>query len=196
MAVTRERFSQGMTYDEYKAQMTRNKEKFEENERTVQLAAADVEAIRKGPKTNVLVLTEDWCGDALANVPILGRLAKETGRFDLRVFLRDQNDDLMSQYMNGEYKSIPVFAFFDDSFREIGRWIERPASVTERRKKRRAEVFASDPRFGSPDSPVDQLPEAVRGDLMTALQAMRDEMRPFADAEVVREIRETVTKAR
>ena len=196
MAVTKERFSEGMTYDEYKAQMTRNKEKFEENERTVELAAGDVEAIRKGPKTNVLVLTEDWCGDALANVPILGRLAKETGRFDLRVFLRDQNDDLMSQYMNGEYKSIPVFAFFDESFREIGRWIERPASVTERRKKRRAEVFASDPRFGSPDSPVDQLPEAVRADLMAELQKMRDEMRPFADGEVIREIREIVTKAR
>jgi len=195
MAVTGERFAQGMTYDEYKAQMTRNQEKFEENERTVQLKPGDLEALKKGPKRNVLVLTEDWCGDALANVPILGRLAKETGRFDIRVFLRDQHEDLTSQYMNGEFKSIPVFAFFDDSFREIGRWIERPASVTERRKKRRAEVFASDPRFGSPDSPVDQLPETVRADLMAALQAMRDEMRPFADGEVVREIRELVTKA-
>ena len=195
MAVTGERFAQGMTYDEYKAQMSRNKEKFEENERTVQLPAAELEALKEGPKLNVLVLTEDWCGDALANVPILGRLAKETGRFDIRVFLRDQHEDLTSQYMNGEFKSIPVFAFFDDSFREIGRWIERPASVSERRKKRRAEVFASDPRFGSPDSPVDQLPETVRADLMAALQAMRDEMRPFADGEVVREIRELVTKA-
>jgi len=195
MAVTGERFAQGMTYDEYKAQMSRNKEKFEENERTVQLPAAELEALKEGPKLNVLVLTEDWCGDALANVPILGRLAKETGRFDIRVFLRDQHEDLTSQYMNGEFKSIPVFAFFDDSFREIGRWIERPASVSERRKKRRAEVFASDPRFGSPDSPVDQLPETVRADLMAALQAMRDEMRPFADEEVVREIRELVTKA-
>ena len=196
MAVTKERFAQGMTYDEYKAQMTRNKEKLEENERTVALPAAELDAIRKAPRTNVLVLTEDWCGDALANVPILGRLAKETGRFDVRVFLRDQNDDLMSQYMNGEFKSIPVFAFFDDSFREIGRWIERPASVTERRKERRGRIFASDPRFGSPDGPVDQLPEAVRADLMAALQKMRDELRPFADAEVIREIREIVTKPR
>ena len=195
MAVSKEQFSQGMTYDEYKAQMTRNKEKFEENERTVQLKPGDIDALKKGPKVNALVLTEDWCGDALANVPILGRLAKETGRFDIRVFLRDQHEDLTSQYMNGEFKSIPVFAFFDDTFRELGRWIERPASVTERRKKRRAEVFASDSRFGSPDSPVDQLPETVRADLMAALQAMRDEMRPFADGEVVREIRELVTKA-
>ena len=196
MAVTKERFAQGMTYDEYKAQMTRNQDKFEENERTAQLPAAELDAIRTAPRTNVLVLTEDWCGDALANVPVLGRLAKETGRFDVRVFLRDQNDDLMAQFMNGEYKSIPVFAFFDASFREVGRWIERPASVTERRKKRRAEVFASDPRFGSPDGAIDQLPEGVRADLMAALQKMRDEMRSFADAEVVREIREIVTKPR
>ena len=195
MAVTKERFAQGLTYDGYKAQMSRNKEKFEENERTVQLPAGELEAMKKGPKLKVLVLTEDWCGDALANVPIIGRLAKETGRFDVRVFLRDQNDDLMSQYMNGEYKSIPVVAFFDDSFREVGRWIERPATVTERRKKRRAEIFASDPRFGSPDGAIDQLPEAVRADLMAALQQMRDEMRSFADAEVIRELRGILAKA-
>ncbi len=195
MAVTRERFAEGMTYDQYKSQMTRNKEKFEENERTVQLPAAELEAIKKGPRLNVLVLTEDWCGDALANVPIIGRLAKETGRFDVRVFLRDQNDDLMAQYMNGEFKSIPVVAFFDESFREVGRWIERPAAVTERRKQRRAEIFAADPRFGSPDGPVDKLPEGVRADLLAALQQMRDEMRSFADAEVVRELREVIAKA-
>jgi len=195
MGVTKDRFDAGMTYDEYKAQMTRNREKFEENERTVQLPAAEIDAIKKGPKLKVLVLTEDWCGDALANVPIIGRLAKETGRFDVRVFLRDQNDDLMAHYMNGEFKSIPVVAFFDDSFREVGRWIERPATVTARRTKRRAEIFASDSRFGSPDGPIDQLPEAVRADLMAKLQQMRDEMRTFADAEVVRELREVVAKA-
>lgn len=195
MGVTKERFDSGMAYDEYKAQMTRNRERFEENERTVQLPAAEIEAIRKGPRLNVLVLTEDWCGDALANVPIVGRLAKETGRLNVRVFLRDQNDDLMAQYMNGEYKSIPVVVFFDDSFREVGRWIERPAAVTERRKERRAEIFASDPRFGSPDGAVDQLPDAVRADLMAELQKMRDEMRPFADAEVVRELREVIANA-
>lgn len=195
MGVTSERFEQGLTYDGYKAQMTRNKEKFEENERTVELLPDDLEAIKKGPKLNVVVLTEDWCGDALANVPIIGRLAKETGRFDVRVFLRDQNDDVMAQYLNGEFKSIPVVAFFDDAFREVGRWIERPATVTERRKKRRAEIFAADPRFGSPDGPADQLPEAVRADLMAALQKMRDEMRSFADAEVVRELRAVIAQA-
>lgn len=195
MAVTKERFAQGMTYDGYKAQMSKNAEQFEENERTVQLRKEDLDAFRRAKPLHVLVLTEDWCGDALANVPIVGRIAKETGAIDLRVFLRDQNDDLMAQYMNGEFKSIPVLAFFDDRFREVGRWIERPAAVTERRKTMRAEIFASDPRFGSPDGAVDQLPEQVRADLIQKLQAMRREMRSFADAEVVRELRAIAERA-
>ena len=66
----------------------------------------------------------------------------------------------MQGYLNkGQFKSIPVFVFFDDAFRELGHWIERPASVTEVRAKRRKEIFAAHPEFGSPDAPVDQLAE-------------------------------------
>ena len=36
--VTRERFEQGMTYEEYKAQMTRNRERLEGNEQNLQLS--------------------------------------------------------------------------------------------------------------------------------------------------------------
>jgi hypothetical protein len=141
----------------------------------------------------VLVLAEDWCGDVIANLPILGRIANEAGTLDLRVFLRDENDDLMSQYLNkGTYKSIPVFAFFDDDFREVGRFIERPDSVTELRAKRRAEIYASDPAFGSPDAPITGLPEDVRRRLQEAMASMREETKPFADREVVRELRAIV----
>jgi hypothetical protein len=85
-----------------------------------------------------------------------------------------------------------VFAFFDQGFRELGHWIERPASVTDLRARRRKEIFASDLAFGSPDSPVDQLPEDVRTRLQAELQKMRDETAPFANAEVQREVRELV----
>src|SRR5437868_3989042 len=62
--VTRERFEQGMTYDQYKAQMTRNKERFEENEKNVQVSPDDLQAFRNLPEAvNVAVLAEDWCGD-------------------------------------------------------------------------------------------------------------------------------------
>ncbi len=194
MAVTRERFNQGMTYEEYKAQMTRNRERFEENERNFQPTAADLEPFRQLPKPlNVLVLAEDWCGDVIANLPILGRLAAESGKLNLRIFLRDQNLDLMDQYLNrGKFRSIPTMVFFDDDFNEVGRFIERPDSVTELRAKKRQEIFAQHPEFGSPDAPIDQLPEEVRVRLQEAMAAMRAETTPFANAEVVRELQAIV----
>ena len=91
MAVTREQFEAGMTYDAYKAQMTRNKEQVEQNEKDLQLKPDDVQAIRSLPSPlNVLALAEDWCGDVVANLPILGKLAQESnGKLNVRVLLRD-----------------------------------------------------------------------------------------------------------
>ena len=197
MAVTRERFEQGLTYDAYKAQMTRNRDRLETIEKGFTPTSADLAAFQKLSKPlNVLVLAEDWCGDVIANLPILARLAETSGKLNLRVFLRDQNLDLIDQYLNrGQFRSIPVFVFFDDSFKEYGHFTERPNSVTELRAKKRAEIYTKNPEFGSPDAPVDQLPEDVRVRLQQATTAMRDETTPFANAEVAREIRAIVEKA-
>jgi hypothetical protein len=194
MTIDRARFDQGLTYDAYKDQMTRNRDQFEANERQVELSKEDLAAFGARP-VKVVVLAEDWCGDVIANLPVLGRLAKESGTLDVRVFLRDQNDDIMQRYLNkGQFKSIPVFVFFDESFRELGHWIERPASVTEVRAKRRKDIFAAHPEFGSPDAPIDQLPEDVRLRLQAELAKMRRETATFANAEVVRELREIATR--
>ena len=197
MTVTRERFEQGLTYEAHVAQITRNRERHEENERALEIDPADLAAFRALPRPlHVLALTEDWCGDCVANVPILGRVAKESRKLDVRMFYRDQHKDLMADYLNeGKYESIPVFVFFDDEFREIGRFIERPRSVTELRARRRREIYGSDPAFGSPDDPPDRLPEEVRGRLQQALAAMREDTKPFADREVVRELRAIVERA-
>jgi len=196
MTIDRARFEQGLTYAAFKAQMTRNLDRVEENERRVELRPEDVAAFRGLPRPlNVVVLAEDWCGDVIANLPVLGRIAQESGRLDIRVFLRDQNDDIMQRYLNqGKYKSIPVFVFLDERFRELGHWIERPASVTELRAERRRDIFAAHPEFGAPDASVDQLPEDVRGRLQAELQKMRDDTISFANAEVIREIRDLVTR--
>ncbi len=194
MTVTRERFEQGMTYDEYKAQMTRNKERFVENERQVELDRQDLAVFQHlSHPLNVLVLAEDWCGDVIANLPILGRLAAESGTLHLRIFLRDQNLDLMDQYLNhGQFRSIPVFVFFDEQFRELGRFIERPANVTERNAQHRRKLYEEHPEFGSPDTPIAQLPEEVRGQLMEAMAAFREESRSANNRDVVQALREIV----
>ncbi len=198
MPVTRERFEQGMTYDQYKAQMTRNRDRLEASERQVQIDPADLAAFKGLPRPlNVLVLAEDWCGDVIANLPILGRLAAESGKLNPRIFLRDQNLDLIDQYLNqGKYRSIPVFVFFDQGFNEVGRFIERPQSVTDLRAQKRLDLYREHPEYGSPETPIDQLPEDVRTRLAQAMATMREETTPFANKEVVRELRATVERAR
>lgn len=193
MAVTQERFMSGMTYADYKAQMTRNRERLEDNERTVELPADDLAFFAQLPEPlHALAIVEDWCGDVIANLPVLGRLAEESGKIDLRVFLRDQNLDLIDQYLNGGlYRSIPVFVFFDQSFRELGHWIERPARVSAMMQEVRRKLFASDPALHeySPDTSLGQLPEEVRMRVIQAHGAFREQNRVLADSEVVREIR-------
>jgi hypothetical protein len=199
MAVTRERFEQGLTYDEYKAQMTRNQDRFEQNEQTITFSDDDLQFFRQLPQTvNVLVLAEDWCGDVIANVPIIGRLAAQTGRLNLRVFLRDQNLDLMDQYLkDGQFRSIPVFVFFDEDFRELGYWIERPAIVNQRQQAMLDDLFANDPAMKGVvrgTSPA-EMPEEARTRLGQANNDFRANIRETANMEVVREIRELVSGA-
>lgn len=193
----RQRFNTGFTYEEYKARMSRNRDKLQAAEAAVHLGDEDLAAFRglNGP-IHVVALAEDWCGDVIANLPVIGVLARESGTLDLRVFLRDENRDLMARWLNqGKYESIPVFAFFDDRFTEIGVFIERPATVTAERMSRRAAIHAADPAFGPPDAPIDQLPDDVRTRLSAQIAKMREDLVPWANAEVVKALRAIAERA-
>lgn len=199
MTVTREQWEQGMTYDAYKAQMTSNRDRLEATEQTVELAADDIAYFRQLPHAlPVLVLAEDWCGDVIANLPVLAKLATATDRLDLRILLRDQHLDIMDQYLNGGvHRSIPVFVFFDHDFRELGHWIERPARMTELQQNLLDDLFANDPAMAgvARDMSPGLMPETARTRLMQARGAFRAETRATSDREVVHEIRVLVSSA-
>jgi hypothetical protein len=143
--VTRERFEQGMTFQQYLDQMGTNKEAFVKFLSEIVIRPEDKEALAKlGKKLKVMVITEDWCGDALYNVPVLAKLVEGNPNIEARVFLRDKNADLMDQYLNqGMFRSIPVFAFFDENMNEVARLLERPAKITEQLEKKMLEVRRS-----------------------------------------------------
>ena len=74
-----------------------------------------------------LLLGEHWCPDVWRGVPVLARIAEATG-MEVRYFLRDQNKDIMGEFLNqGEFESIPTVVFYDRDHRYLGHWIERPA---------------------------------------------------------------------
>jgi hypothetical protein len=128
--VTKERFEQGLTLQQYVDQMSFNRERFVEalEEATIEPDDTRVLAKLNGAR-RVLVISEDWCGTCLAHVPFVAKLIEDKANIEMRLFPRDANLDLMDQYLKGgRYRSIPVFAFFDEHMNEIARFLEcRPS---------------------------------------------------------------------
>jgi len=78
---------------------------------------------------HVLILSEDWCGDAVNIVPWVARLVERLPEVDLRVFGRDANPDLMNSHLTGSSQSVPVVLLLDAGFRELGWWGPRPTAL-------------------------------------------------------------------
>jgi len=128
-----QRFATGMTWKDYLAQMGDTRARTEENYTKASLTAEEKEFFSGlGQVKYTLMLAENWCGDVHRNSPMIARIAEAMPGCELRVFLRDQNPDLTDCFLNNGYRSIPIVAFFDKDWNEIGRWIERPGAATQR----------------------------------------------------------------
>ena len=128
-----QRFATGMTWKDYLAQMGDTKARTEENYTKASLTAEEKQFFSSlGQVKSILMLAENWCGDVHRNSPMIARIAEAMPGCELRVFLRDQNPDLTDCFLNNGYRSIPIVAFFDNDWNEIGRWIERPGAATQR----------------------------------------------------------------
>ena len=77
----------------------------------------------------LLVLAEDWCGDASNTVPVLARLADLAPGIELRILKRDEHPDLMDRYLTNGSRSIPIVIALDRDFRELGHWGPRPGEL-------------------------------------------------------------------
>jgi hypothetical protein len=80
---------------------------------------------------HLLVLAEDWCGDAVHVLPYLARLEEMFPRFRLRILSRDEHPDLMDAHLTKGTRSIPVVMVLDEEFREVAWWGPRPRALQE-----------------------------------------------------------------
>src|SRR5205085_9913818 len=101
------------TFQEYLDSGIRNRELFERNYTgTVPTAeqAAALKALR-AKVDHIMVVGEDWCPDVYRGMPVAAKIAETMG-VELRIFERDQNKDIIREYLNkGEFESIPVLVF-------------------------------------------------------------------------------------
>ena len=152
-AVTPERFSKGMSYQEYIASIDRNQARFQDNYDGTQVSEDDAARLkelmaRPGGPAKMLVLGEAWCPDVFRGAPVFARIAEATG-MEARFFPRDENKDIMAEFLNGgEFESIPVAVFYTSDMRYIAHWIERPALANQQMAHDLQPMYA---RFRKPD---------------------------------------------
>ncbi|HNP18281.1 MAG TPA: thioredoxin family protein [Fulvivirga sp.] len=89
--------------------------------------ALAIENITK--KQHWLIITEAWCGDAAQNIPIISKMADLNENIELRFILRDENLDIMDNYLTNGGRSIPKLIILDEDFNELGTWGPRPEPV-------------------------------------------------------------------
>ncbi|MDG1039864.1 MAG: thioredoxin family protein [Polaribacter sp.] len=78
-----------------------------------------------------LLITEGWCGDAAQIMPVINKMSVETDKVDFRVVLRDENEDLMNQFLTNGSKSIPKLVVLDEHKEVISSWGPRPSVATK-----------------------------------------------------------------
>ena len=124
-------FERGLTAKEYISSMQINQE--EMLHITEAFSLTDIKKAQKLQKYNLraLILTADWCGDAMVNLPIFMNIAKEAN-IESRFFIRDENLELMDQYLtNGTARSIPIIILIDENGKYYTKWGPRAKSVQE-----------------------------------------------------------------
>lgn len=101
-----------------------NRQRMHRLEKTVELNESLKTAARDLDRKLIwLILTEGWCGDAAQNIPVIEKIAAESVNIETRYLLRDENLDLMDQYLTDGARSIPKLIALDAGTLEVlGTW--------------------------------------------------------------------------
>ena len=111
-------------------------------DKTVRVLPELAEAVQHLPQPYLwLIITEGWCGDAAQLVPVFEAVAQASqGQLTTRYLLRDDNPDLIDQYLTGGGRAIPkLLVLHPDTLEEATHWGPRPAPAQELFLRLRAE---------------------------------------------------------
>lgn len=125
-----ERWAAAPDFPTYLGTVIKNAELWSALHRTARIPEGFAERAREIPgQWKLLVLAEDWCGDAVHVVPLLARFSEEVPSIELKVLGRDANPDLMDAHLTGTARAIPVVIVYDEGLEEVGWWGPRPRAL-------------------------------------------------------------------
>ena len=126
MALSAEKFNQGMTTQQYIDQIKVNKQPFVDIYQAVEIPP-ETRSLFDGlaEPLRLAVFTADWCGDAVSTTPAILRLAESTDKLSVKIFNRDEELPLTDSFLpENRAGTVPVFVVFDSAMKEIARFVE------------------------------------------------------------------------
>ena len=101
----------------------------------------------KAANVHILAITEDWCGDAMLNNPIVRKVA-EAANVEVRTVLRDGDTDLIDRYLTNGGRAIPIYLLMNESGDVIAKWGPRAPELQQFVMEGRAQLpDKEDPAF-------------------------------------------------
>lgn len=109
-----------------------NDKRMDRLDKTIKLSEPTKEALDQ-LKSNYtfLAIAEGWCGDAAQVLPVLHKIADYSNKITMKVVCRDENEELMNEFLTNGSKSIPKIIIVDEENTVINSWGPRPSIATQ-----------------------------------------------------------------
>lgn len=125
----RELWEVALPYERFVAASEQHRGLWEGIYRLMRVPEWAFQAVPPGTRRRLLVIAEDWCGDASSTIPAVARFADVVPGMELRVLRRDEHPELMDRYLTDGARAIPIVIVLDEAWRELGHWGPRPAAL-------------------------------------------------------------------
>ena len=129
-----DKLNKGISPQQFMDGMEKNKDAFRQNYENFAWPDDETreyfESLNNRDDLRAMIITADWCGDALRSVPIAFR-ALEAGGVPTEVMIIEQHYDLMDRFLTLGGRSIPIALIVDTGGAVLGKWGPRPSHVQE-----------------------------------------------------------------
>ena len=133
-------FNKSLDYENYIQLLGENLSLHKLHYRNFELISQDLQILEKMPTMNILVISEPWCGDSFALLPIVKKISEANSTWKLKVVLRDKNLSLIDNFLTKGGRAIPIFMFLDNKFEFKFKWGPRPQSAQNIFEKYRLQI--------------------------------------------------------
>lgn len=114
-------YDRGLEKNDYIALLEKHRDAFKHIYKHFTISEENNLASQSKQPFRALVLAAEWCGHCMLDIPIFLHIA-EVANIPVRFLIRDDNLELMDQYLTNDKRYVPIIIFIDDAGNEIGKW--------------------------------------------------------------------------